>query len=328
MKTIYRKDGWTSRLERTSRSEAWIVLSESGIAEMEGNSFTSTCTGQAPLPRPQGSRVRFLARQVSNDVPAEVRISRLTITEGRADHHVEAVEGNKEWSETFARIHLAVAAGPLRMSIDRGGSSLSSIDPAEIRSLTSALAGARSLPASRICNLRLAPAVTARIIRELVDAQLLGGLPAGLQVIQMDHEDYPYDGWGRPISQIVLSETSEDTTRGFLRDGYRPTYRLPPIVLPLHIRLVGPSDPLDIDMRAMEILQPFVVRPDRLTAGLLCLDSENGALACGVSIDPRRWLASIRSVGNDYRWFPYSAGAYGSEIDLEGVELTPLDILS
>lgn len=322
MKTIYRKDGWTTRLERTSGSEAWIVLSESGIAEMEGNSFSSWCTGQAPPPRPQGSRVRFLARQISNDVHAEAHISRLTITEGRADHYAEAVDGKKEWSESFGRIHLAVDAGPLRMSIDRGGSSLSSVDPAEIRSLTSALAGARTLPASKICNVRLAPAVTARIIRELVDAELLGGLGTGLQIAQRDHEDYPYDGWGRRTSETVLLEKTPGTARGGV---YRPTYRLPPIVIPLHIRLEGPSNPLEIAVRAIEILQPLVVRPDRLSAGLLCLDAQNQPFACGITTDPRGWLASIRSVGGDYRWFPYSAGAYGSEVDQEDVELSPLE---
>lgn len=327
MKAIYRKDGWTSRLERTSRSEAWIVLSESGIAEMEGDSFTSKCTSQAPLPRPQGSRVRFLAGRVSNEVPAEARISRLTITEGRADHHAESVDGEKDWSETFGRIHLAVSAGPLRTTIDRGGASLASVDPAEIRILTSALAGARSLPAPIISNVRLAPAVTARIIRELVDAELLGGLATGVQIVQMDHEDYPYDGWGLPINPIVLTEKSADITKGIVGGAYRPTYRLPPMVIPLHVRLVGMSNPLDVDLRAIEVLEPFVVTPRRLTAGLLCLDSESRPLACGVSIDPRTWLASIRSVGGDYRWFPYSAGAYGSEIDLEAIGLTPLDQL-
>jgi len=327
MKSTYRKDGWTSRLERTSRSEAWIVLSESGIAEVEGNSFTSKCTGLAPLPRPQGSRVRFLARRVSNDVPVEARISRLTITEGRADHHVETADGKRDWSETFGRIHLAVSAGPLRTTIDRGGSSLASIDPAEIRILTSALTAARSLPAPLISNVRLASPVTARIIRELVDAELLGGLPAGVQVVQMDHEDYPYDGWGRLISRIVLTEKSADITKATVGGVYRPTYRLPPIALPQNVRLVGMSDPLDVELRAIEVLEPFVVTPLRLTAGLLCLDSENRPLACGVSTDPRTFLASIRSVGGDYRWFPYSAGAYGSEIDLEGIQLNSLDQL-
>jgi len=331
MKTVYRKDGWTSRLERTSRSEAWIVLSESGIAEMDGDSFTSSCTGQAPLPRPQGSRVRFLARRISNDVPADTRISRLTITEGRADHQMEGIEGKKEWSEAFGRIHLAVAAGKHSVTIDRGGSSLSSVDPAEIRYLTGALAGAGPLPAARICNLRLASAVTARILRELVDAHLLEGLPTRLQVIQMEHEDYPYDALGNRIAQIALSGESAETSHRVPGGLYRPTYRLPPIAIPLHIRLVGPndplSDPLDADMRAIEILQPFQVRTDSITAGFLCLDSENRAFSCGVSIDPRDLLASIRSIGREYRWFPYSAGAYGSEIDLEGVALRPLDAL-
>lgn len=325
MKTTYGKDGWTSRLERTSRSEAWIVLSESGLAEMEGNRFTSTCTGQAPLPRPQGSRVRFLARQISNDLPASARISRLTLSEGRADHHVEAADGTREWSETFGRIHLAVAAGPLRLTIDRGGSSLSSIDPAEIRTLTRALVEARSLTGAGVRNVRLAPPVTARILRALVDAGLLGGLPAGLEIVQMDHEEYPYDGWGRPIRPIVLSNPSAETTEGIPGAVYRPSYRLPPIALPFHVRLVGRGEPLEIDMRAIEILDPLIVTRERLTTGLLCMDAENRPLAAGVSIDPRRLLGSIRSVGNEYRWFPHSAGAYGSDTDVEGVELTSLD---
>lgn len=327
MKTVYRKDGWTSRLERTSGSEAWIVLSESGIAEMDGDSFTSSCTGQAPHPRPQGSRVRFLARRISNDLPADMRISRLTITEGRADHQMEGIEEKREWSEAFGRIHLAVTVGKHSVTMDRGGSSLSSIDPAEIRNLTGALAGARSLPAARICNLRLSSAVTARILRELVDARLLGELPTRFQVIQMEHEDYPYNALGSLIPQCVLSEESAETRHRVPGGLYRPTYRLPPIAIPLHIRLVGPNDPVKLEMRAIEILQPFRVKPHSITAGFLCLDSENRALSCGVSIDPRDFLDSIRSVGREYRWFPYSAGAYGSEVDLEAVALRPLDTL-
>lgn len=325
MKTTYRKDGWTSRLERTSRSEAWIVLSESGMAEMEGNRFTSTCTGQAPPPRSQGSRLRFLARQISNDLPASARISRMTLSEGRADHHVETVDGTREWAETFGRLHLAVAAGPFRTTIDRGGSSLSSIDPAEIGSLTRALVEARSLAGAGVWNVRLTPPVMARILRALVDAVLLGGLPAGLEIVQMDHEDYPYDGWGRPIRPIVVSNPPAGTTEAIAGAAYRPTYRLPPIALPFHIRLVGRSEPLDIGMRAIEILDPFVVTRERLTAGLLCLDPENRPLATCLAIDPSRLLGSIRSVGNAYRWFPHSAGAYGSDTDVEGVELTTLD---
>lgn len=325
MKTTYRKDGWTSRLERTSRSEAWIVLSESGMAEMEANRFTWSCTGQAPPPRPQGSRLRFLARQISNHLPASARISRLTLSEGRADHHVETVDGTTEWSETFGRIHLSVAAGPLRTTIDRGGSSLSSIDPAEIGSLTRALVEARSLTGAGVWNVRLAPPVTARILRALVDSGLLVGLPAGFEIVQMDHEDYPYDGWGRPIHPIVLSSPSAETTKAIPGAVYRPSYRLPPIAVPFHIRLVGKGEPLDIKMRAIEILDPFFVTRERLTAGLLCLDAENRPLAARVSIDPSSLLGSIRSVGNEYRWFPHSAGAYGSNTDVEGVELTSLN---
>jgi len=323
MKTTYRKDGWTSRFERTSRSEAWIVLSESGVAEFDGSSFSTSCTGEAPLPKPQGSRVRFLARRISNDVPSEARISRLTITEGRADHRVEDVDGKREWSETFGRIHLAVEAGPLRATIDRGGTSLLAIDPAEIKGLANLLAGAERLLEPRISNIRLAPAVTARILRGLVDSAAAGRLEPEFQVVQTEHEDYPYDGLGHSITRIVLNADA-----GVPPNVYRPTYRLPPVRVPLHVRLIGPSLAPAFDARAIEILEPFLVRPDRLEAGLLCLDAEGRPLACRVSTSPGQWLAAMRSAGTEYRWFPYSAGAYGNEIDLEGIELLPLETIN
>lgn len=322
MKTRYRKDGWTSRFERASGSEAWIVLSESGVAESKGSLFTASCTGEAPIPRPQGSRVRFLARRISNDVPSGVRVIRLTITEGRADHRVEEAGGKREWSETFGRIHLAIAAGPLRTSIDRGGSSLLAIDPAEIKGLGIFLAGCGLPGERRISTLRLSPPVTARILRSLVDSGSARRLPPEFQIVQTEHEDYPFDGAGQPITRTILNDENPVPPNAF-----RPTYRLPPVRLPLHIRLIGPARETSFDLRAIEILEPLAISPDRFQAGLLCVDTNGRAMAFGVSTTPGAWLSRMRSAGKEYRWFPYSAGAYGNDIDLEGVELVPLEAI-
>lgn len=322
MKTTYRKDGWTSRFERSSGSEAWIVLSESGVAESDGTLFTAGCTGEAPLPRPQGSRVRFLARRILNDIPSGARIFRLTITEGRADHRVEDADGRRDWSETFGRIHLAMAVDPLRLAIDRGGASLLAIDAGEIKALGVLLVGAVPLRKPRISNIRLAPSVTARILRSLADIGSAGRLPPEFQIVQTEHKDYPYDGLGHSIIRTALNADVP------VPNAFRPTYRLPPVRLPLHVRLIGPTRETDFDLRAIEILEPFVIGPERLQTGLLCLDSDGKAMACGVSTTPGKWLSAMRSAAREYRWFPHSAGVYGNDIDMERVELVPLEAIT
>jgi hypothetical protein len=286
MREVYRKRGRAVRWENGTL----VRVHESGVA-MENERFTchpdpDLGTVIVPHDHPDPStharddmatRVESVARSIH--MPRGVRIERLIVSEGEAEHTFR----DKTWRDTTARIHLAIAKGPLRALIDLGDLDVESITP-----IADALARADETERDAPSQLRLAPSVTAALLPSLV-----GVAPPNVTLSQRAGG---IDGKGNAIADVVEPWPN----------WYRPSYRVRPVLAPFN--LIATCAVTEIDESrplAIALLAP----PSELTLRVLVVD-ETRVYPSTVRI------TRIDAISEPRRWYPYGAGAWGAEMML------------
>lgn len=281
---IYRKKGCVARWEHGRV----VVVREAGEAIEEHGVFeVRPISGGLDAPLDDVAKIaRTLGR---------MKAERLVISHGVAEHECNGVQ----WREESRRVHIAVAHKGLRVLIDQAG-----LDVDEVVRIAGPLmrVGAERDAPPRI---RLAPHVTAALLPHLA-----GVAPPNVRLMQSGGG---LDGNGEEIQELHLapairpSNESAGTIAGdILPNVFRPSYRIRPVRMALNLRLECDVDAIDRDVpEAVALLAP--------PAGLM--------LRVLVTAGPHVYPATIRvtridAVGHDRTWYPYGAGAFGSEIML------------
>jgi hypothetical protein len=214
----------------------------------------------------------------------ELKRERLVISHGVAEHECSGVR----WREETRRMHVALVHERLRALIDRAD-----FDVDEVMKVAEALcrAGAERDAPLRI---RLARSVTAALLPHLV-----GVAPPNVRLLQTAGG---LDGNGEEIREANAGGIAGDA----LPNVFRPSYRIRPVRMALNLRLECDVDAIDRDVpEAIALLAPVT--------GLL--------LRVLIAAGRRFYPATIRvnridAVAGDRTWYPYGAGAFGSEIML------------
>jgi hypothetical protein len=294
---VYHKEGRQIRYEQVRHEHGRLVqVSERGEALSAGETFTAQpLGGELTLPELDDGEVLRAAAEIGRLVPRPLRIERLLVSEGVAEHAVKLpFRGSAEegcpplwdrWTERSRRLHLAVVSGPLRILIDRGD-----FDLGALGTVIEALGRAgteRAAPG----RLRLAPSVAAALLPSLV-----GVAPPNVRLFQTAGGR---DGRGNPIEERLLEGPPWP-------NWYRPSYRSRPVQTPLNVRAECRVQSIDRDLPiAVALLAPV----EGLTLRLLCLD---GATSFPVTVR----LSRIDAIAAEREWSPYAAGAWGSEMML------------
>jgi len=265
---MYRKRGSVVRWE----NGRVIRVSECGEA-IDGDVFRAypSPSSRAPLPagRGEGERVYDSLRGAN--------VERLIVIEGFAEHECDGVQ----WTETTRRVHISVTRGERRVLVD-----LADFDLGDVHVAIEALARAgdeRPAPP----RVRLAPNVGAALLPSL----------AGTNVVELWQSAAEHDGKGLPVHEQRLTNPPWP-------NWFRPSYRLRPVRMPLHLRAVAASDDVDADVpRAVALLAPVAGN----VLHVLCADGDE-VFATTIAVE--RVLAARATD----RWYPYGAGSFGAEL--------------
>lgn len=277
---VYRKYGAVARYE----DGVVIRVVERGIAIEQDELFECRPDDQA-REEPSASfaesidAVRNAAAAIREAIPAGVRIERLLLLDGEAQHQY----GDRTWTERSRRLHLSLVRGPLRALIDLGSFELEDV----VRS-ADALVRASRVEQNAPPLLRLAPGVTAALLPSLV-----GLAPPNVRLLQTAGG---IDGRGGEIVEARMEWPN----------WYRPSYRVRPVRLPLNLRIE--SDVTEIDHErplAVALLGPI----DGLTMRVL-IDDHASVYPATVRV------TRIDAVGPVAGWYPYGAGSFGAEMML------------
>jgi hypothetical protein len=208
-----------------------------------------------------------------------LKTERLVISHGVAEHECNGVR----WREETRRLHMAITHKHHRLLIDQAA--FDSDDVERIAAPLLRIGAERDAPP----RIRLAPNVTAALLPHLV-----GVAPPNVRLMQSGGG---LDGNGEEI---------RETAGPPWPNVFRPSYRIRPVRMPLNLRLECDVDFIDRDVpEAVALLAPV--------AGLM--------LRVLVVDRHRVYPSTIRvnridAVGRDRAWYPYGAGAFGSEIML------------
>jgi hypothetical protein len=253
MRETYRKRGRSVRWENGTI----VRVNESGVAMESEDKFTChpdpglASVNATTDPRDDG-RVESVARSIV--VPAGVRIERLLVMEGEAEHTFRDVS----WHDATRRVHLALARNHLRVLIDLGDFDVGGIAP-----IADALARCEESEREAPPRLRLAPHVTAALLPSLPDvAQRAGGI----------------DGKGNAI----------EDARAPWPNWYRPSYRVRPVRMPFNLTptcaVAELDDSLPLAIALVGVSHMLIVDGDRAYPSAVRI-----ARLDAIS-EPRRWF--------------------------------------
>jgi len=213
----------------------------------------------------------------------KLKTERLVVSHGVAEHECKGVR----WREESRRLHVAITHKHMRVLIDQALLDLDEV--VRIAGLLRRAGAERDAPP----RIRLAPNVTAALLPHLV-----GVAPPNVRLIQSGGG---LDGNGEEIQELAGPPWP---------NVFRPSYRIRPVRMPLNLRLeCDPYVAIDVIDRdvpeAVALLAPV--------AGLM--------LRVLVVDRYRVYPSTIRvnridAVSRDRTWYPYGAGAFGSEIML------------
>jgi hypothetical protein len=276
----YRKWGRVVRLER----DCVIAVDEAGEALEDGESFTARpLRDEVTLPAP-AEDVEAFAREVTALIPPAIRVERMIVSAGVTEHEF----GRERWRETTARMHIALVnpKRQLRVTLDLGGELLADLPIGDVSIIAGALARVQTR-AKQPRRLVLAPHVAAALLPVLLHVE-------GVTLMQCAGDR---DGKGVKIAEQVL------TTDAF-PNWFRPSYRVRPARMPFHLCAVATATEIDpLFPRAIAIVRVL----DHRRFDVLC-DDGSRVFEAPIAID------RIRAVGAPAAWYPYAAGAFGSEM--------------
>jgi hypothetical protein len=244
MSETYRKRGSTVRWE----NGVVVHVSESGMAIEDGDVFTCQPERSEGPPAIEAANVIERAQIIQSLIPPPLRIERLLITEGIAEHECDG----RVWSETARRIHLSIVHERVRLLLEREDD------------IESAVAALRRCGEERDAppRLRLAPSVAAALTPALLQLA-----PPNIRVAQTAGG---VDGKGFPIMEAT----------GDWPNWYRPSYRVRPVRIPLNLRVTCDVTEIERDRPvAVALLAP----PDALVLRVLVDDGQR-AWPCTVRV--------------------------------------------
>jgi hypothetical protein len=182
------------------------------------------------------------------------------------------------WTETLRRVHVAIARPPIRALLDLADFRFDIVQ--RIAAALLRAGGEREAPP----RIRLA---------ENVGAALLPLLPIAKRQTAAAH-----DGKGQPVEACKVDS-------GDAPNWFRPSYRLRPRTAWFHLRAEGVGRVDEGVPQAIALLAPV----GEHTIGVLCVDGNRVFPA----VVPLRAVSAARS---GETWYPYGAGAFGTELML------------
>ena len=180
------------------------------------------------------------------------------------------------WSETLRRVHVAIARPPIRALLD--------------------LADFRFDIVQRIASALLRAGGEREAPRRIRVAENVGAALLPLLAIEKMQTPAAHDGKGQPIEARKV--TGDDPPNWF-----RPSYRIRPRPSWFHLRAerLGRID--EDGPQAIALLAPV----GEHTIGVLCIDG-NRVFPAVVQLRP------VTAARSGDTWYPYGAGAFGSEL--------------
>ncbi|HET7711254.1 MAG TPA: hypothetical protein VFL80_04940 [Thermoanaerobaculia bacterium] len=280
---IYRKWGRTLRYERGVHGEALIRIAESGEAREDGARFEAAPLGEeVALPEVDSGELLAAVSGIERCIDAPLWIERLIVTAGSAEHEF----GRVRWFDRIRRVHASIRIGALRALVDSADFELR-----EIREVVPILSRAVDEERDPPPEIRLAPQVAAAVANALTDLPVpgvrLGQLSGGI------------DGKGQPIDHLRLGGPPWP-------NWFRPSYRARPQPAPMNVAVEADETPLPSVPRAVALLAPA----DGLRFRVLCLSDDE-------AFPLRFTFRRVLGVSGDRRWYPFAAGAFGSEMLIE-----------
>lgn len=271
MTEVYRK--WGRSVRRDGDRLVWV--DEAGEAIEDQNVFrTRAIAGNVDLPAPRGDAVDAAAREIESIIRAPLVIERIYVSEGVVAHAYE----DKQWRETSRRVHLSIAAPPLRALID--------------------LAEFHFDVVRRVADSLLRAGGERRAPRRMRFAEHVGAALLPSANVAKTQSAAPHDGKGEPISERRVTD-------GQPPNWFRPSYRLRPRRAWFHLRAVS-FGRIDAELsEAIALLAPIGQR----AIHVLCADGRD----VYPTTVPMRPIAAARPTST---WYPYGAGAFGAELML------------
>jgi hypothetical protein len=275
---VYRKRGAVVRYE----SGVIVRSAEAGEAIEDGETFRCAPFDADPLPPLDSAEVERVASRIAASVPDGVRIERLIISEGIAEH----VIGETRWREESRRVHLSMVKDRLRAIVDLG-----TFDAGGITHVAHALERAEEKEREAPPRLVLAPPVAAALLPALA-----GAAPPNVELWQSGGG---IDGRGLPIEERRIDGRPYP-------NWYRPSYRIRPLRVAL-------------DLRARCAIT--AIEPGRARAIALLAPVHGLVLRVLVEDGERTYPANVRitridAVSNETVWYPYGGGSFGAEMML------------
>lgn len=315
----YTKAGAAVRFERSGDHRALLRIVERGWAETAGERFSAGSGSPLAVPLLAEGRVELEAQAaaIESRIPASLDIDRLTLTDGVASHEVSTSGARRVWSDAQARLHVTLVnrAARARAFVDLGSAGGDPIDGRPIAHAAGALANVRPVRDEAVAPLRLEPAVAAALLAALAPLPALAG---DARIEQHPFERLPFDGSGNRIDRVPSPVDDWPNT-------YRPSYRIAPKTMPLHVRLAGafgtPSGAPPFTAVALAAA-PAVTR-DGVALQMIVACEDGSARVVGVHETAKGWLDRITAAGPPVAWFPAGAGVFGCVIDLADVTMEP-----
>jgi hypothetical protein len=316
----YEKRGASVRVERSGRSTSTIVTREHGRAVRERGRFRAESVGARPLAQaPDVAGATDVARRLGMLEQGAVTIERLTVAGGVAEHSVTYGKGTRVWSEEVIRVHLSLVdrERALRVALDLGAQRVQALPIQIAVDLAAAFNAPVATSAPGPGPVELAPAVSAALWSFVArHPALFQG--SRLQISQWSHPSWPFDGAGRKIEHHAVDDATPPSL-------FRPSFRVAPVPAWFHLRAslrgVGRLRRRGA-VRVVALLSPFRLTRASVGAGVLAV-SRTGAFAATLELPRETFADSIVRISRNGTWFPLEAGAWGSEVLLDGAALSP-----
>lgn len=283
--TPYRKRGSVVRYEHG----VIVRVDEAGEAREVGEEFIASPVEAAPgAGLPSEEILQFVngvlglasgERAASGEayVPLGADASRLAVERLVVSEGVADHEyGEVRWRDVTRRVHLSLTCGSHRALLD-----FADFDLVTVERVAKALASVGS--ERTLERVRLAPNVTAALLPSLIGTIELEQLPGS------------HDGYGAAVPGRRVT--------GLPPNWFRPSYRLRPVRAWHNLRAVPFGT---LDGRAPEAIA-LLAPPTHTALRVLCIDG-------GEAFPATAGITSVRAAGDTAGWYPYAAGAFGTEM--------------
>jgi len=312
----YEKWGTTVRWSRNRTGESRLQLEEHGIATATDSLFESHSLPLAP----SGSSTISVELPSIGLIAIEPFVERFVLTGGVATHQLEGGGTRRSWTTNHQRLHLALRHGAHRVELHLGtnGDSLTAITDT-ISATAAALASSDRLERTWRTPVVLEPGVAAGFWKTIFFSPASRSLlRSGLVVEQRPRHATEVDGNGQAVLSVDLSENERPP------NVFRPSYRTPPVRLPLNLSVTHRRDRVEGAIRAIAFTHPPELTLDGfLETGMLCVDAVSGrSFRASVQIPPGDFCERIEGISRDLIWYPEMAGIFGSD-SLAELELRP-----